>query len=105
MAAFYYQLDRESGHYIKKEKHFKLTNQVFNKTIETRHIAKPTEKKTSYIGVYWVQRQLRWRAEIMINKLVITLGHFTDPKAAALAYDKQAIRLGRKTNILKPINP
>lgn len=102
MAAFYHQFDRSLGRFVRKEKDLAMDKAVFNKTIDTRVHARPFSKKSTYTGVIWIRRQLKWRAAINIKKVVVYLGYYSDEKEAALAYDRKAIMLGRKTNILKP---
>lgn len=44
-----------------------------------------------------------WRAQIQVNGKNKNLGSYFTDREAALAYDREAIKLGRKTNILKPL--
>lgn len=41
-------------------------------------------------GVYWAKKDNRWRARIKLNGRFISLGHFSDKKEAAKAYDDAA---------------
>jgi len=48
---------------------------------------------SGYKGVDWVKRISTWRAQIGVRGARLFLGHFTDPVAAARAYDAAARRL------------
>ena len=48
---------------------------------------------SGYKGVDWVKRIGTWRAQIGVQNKHLFLGHFTDPVAAARAYDAAARRL------------
>lgn len=48
--------------------------------------------KSGFKGVYPYNKSKLWVAKIRINKELITLGTFTDPKKAAEAYDRWARR-------------
>jgi hypothetical protein len=58
-----------------------------------RNRRKTTSITTSkYKGVHWVTRRSKWQAKIYVNGLDKFLGYFHDEKAAAIAYNKAAIR-------------
>lgn len=103
MASFYWVRDRITGKYVKKENNAPIKKDVFNKTFATRKHATSEKKKSIYVGVSYVTAQLKWRAYIMIDGVMKSLGHYSDEREAALAYDHQAIKIGRKTNILKSL--
>jgi hypothetical protein len=47
---------------------------------------------SGYKGVYRQSKTRMWRAEIRVNKKLISLGYFYDIKDAALAYNEAAIK-------------
>lgn len=68
--------------------------------------SKKSEKNDiKYIGVRKSRTGGRyyWRSEICVNRKLIPLGMYHDPKMAAKAYDLYVIKngLSRKTNFLK----
>lgn len=74
----------------------KLNNQKFNlrkctQLENSRNRKLDKRNKSGYKGVSWYTRNGMWRANISINSKVITLGLFSDPKEAAMAYDIAAI--------------
>ena len=48
---------------------------------------------SKYKGVYWFKARMLWRARCYKNKQCYFLGDFKSEKEAALAYDKEAMRL------------
>jgi hypothetical protein len=58
----------------------------------------PSERK--FKGVNFVSRLSRYRAVIYANNKQIHVGYFTGSVAAAKAYDKAAIALGRSVSSL-----
>lgn len=69
-----------------------------------RTLAASSDKKNSYIGViYRPECRRPWQARIKIKGSQVLIGYFETDRDAAIAYDKEAIKHGRPTNILKPI--
>lgn len=66
---------------------------------------KANEKGTSaFIGVSWDSKMLMYRARIVLpNGVLKHLGYKKYERDAALLYDKEAVRHGKPTNILKPL--
>jgi len=46
-----------------------------------------------YKGVWWDRKHKKWAVQITRNRKTLSLGYFTDPKKAALAYDAKAKEL------------
>lgn len=51
-----------------------------------------SDNSSGYKGVYWDKGLKQWRAQIKSNNQFTTLGHFSDAKDAARAYDAAAIK-------------
>jgi len=49
--------------------------------------------KSGYLGVSWVDRKSKWLAQVTRDKVRYHVGWFDDPREAAIARDKAAIRL------------
>lgn len=65
-----------------------------------------SKKKTSqYLGVHWSKQKEMWRTQIAFNGKNHIIGYFAvdRERVAAMAYDKKAIELGKKTNFLKRV--
>jgi hypothetical protein len=62
-----------------------------------------TEKTSQYRGVHWHKRAQRFIAEITVDGIKREILRTKDEREAALAYDRSAVRVGYKTNILKPV--
>lgn len=60
-------------------------------------------RESKYTGVSWHIRRQRWVVQLYVNGKRQVYGSFKIERDAALAYDKQVIKLGldRKLNILK----
>ncbi len=65
-----------------------MSNNMINKTSE-------------YKGVHWNTNSRKWCARIIISGNSKSLGQYKFERDAAIAYDKEAAKLGRETNILK----
>lgn len=48
---------------------------------------------SGYVGVTWIKRARKWKAQIKINGIVKSLGRFTDPVEAARVRDEAARHL------------
>lgn len=48
--------------------------------------------KSPYKGMYWHRHKEKWGVRITVNKVVICLGYYLDPKEAAIVYDMAAKR-------------
>jgi hypothetical protein len=46
-----------------------------------------------YKGVAWSKSRKKWRTKVKCNGRVISIGHFDDERAAAMAYDARAKKL------------
>lgn len=69
------------------------------KYLKLKDIKKIRLTQTSdYIGVHYRKVDKKWVAKIKINKKTKSLGYFINEIDAALAYDKVASTLNRKTN-------
>jgi len=51
-----------------------------------------SDNKSGYKGVYWCNQAKKWIARIRFENRLYYLGRFTDPKLAAFAYDKAALK-------------
>jgi len=51
---------------------------------------KPSNNTSGHKGVGWEKSRNKWRAKIRVNQKLIHLGFYTDPKEAALAYNRAA---------------
>ena len=56
------------------------------------------KKSSQYRGVCWDKHRAKWRTSICTKCTYHYLGYFDDEREAALAYDVEARKLGRKTN-------
>lgn len=54
---------------------------------------KQKNNKSGYRGVYWYNKNQRWRVQIKYKSKYITLGSYTDIKEAAEVYKKKALEL------------
>lgn len=50
-----------------------------------------TDNISGYRGVSWHRRTKKWCVQISVNKKIIHGGYYSNPQAAAMAYDKLAI--------------
>ncbi len=58
-------------------------------SINRTHI-KTKDSLSTYIGVFWLKRRKKWRAQIRFNGTQKTIGYFDDEIKAAKAYDEAA---------------
>jgi len=68
-------------------------NLRFCTRIENARNCRHRNETSQYRGVFWAKDRAKWRSKIKISGKQIDLGHFTDEKNAALAYDAAATRL------------
>ena len=54
--------------------------------------------RSKFVGVSWIQRDKKWKAEIRIDGKIKNLGSFHDEKEAACKYDEQAALLNKPVN-------
>lgn len=104
MSRIYYQLSRVTGTYIRKQEDAKpKKNGTILKHMKSRGTRATTEasKETKFVGVSFCSRTLKWRAYISVNGVLKALGSYDTDVLAAKAYDRQAIQVGRNTNLLK----
>lgn len=67
-------------------------------------LKRSARKESQFIGVFFrAGCRNCWQAAMTIKGKFVNLGFYAEDKDAALAYDREAIKLGRPTNILKPI--
>ncbi len=63
------------------------------------------EHKSTFKGVYWNNRDMRWFAQIRFKKAQVSLGTFTDEAAAGAAFDKAALLvIGREAELNFPLS-
>jgi hypothetical protein len=87
-----------SGFPTDKEPDHKSRNRLDNRRQNLRPATKQQQQmnKTSrlhtsiYKGVHWAKDRQRWTASIRIDGRKKTIGHYSDEKQAARAYDKMA---------------
>lgn len=77
--------------------HDRSDNRWVNLRVATRlqnEWNKPHRKDNvaGYKGVGWRKDKHKWRARIRVNKSEISLGYYSNPKDAALAYDQAAVK-------------
>ena len=59
------------------------------------------KRASKYYGIYFHNKRLKWVARIYINKdKTLHIGEFTNPKEAAISWDKVALSLRGKDAIL-----
>lgn len=98
------QFSRQLGRFIKIEPVIDITRNHHNKFYipPSANAYRPKKTTTEYTGVLFREGCRRpWQARIKIGKELVLLGYFGTDREAAIAFDKVAIKLGRKTNILK----
>lgn len=107
MGLNFYQLDRATGLFIKKMAPVDITanrhrDQMYVDPNREKAVRPIEHESSKYIGVIYRNKCNRpWQARIKIEGASIVIGYFLTEREAAIAYDNQAIKLGRKTNILK----
>lgn len=57
------------------------------KQVNCRNAALPRHNTSGHVGVAWVGRLAKWRAEISLNNKTIVLGHFSELANALAARD------------------
>jgi len=62
---------------------------------------KQSNNTSGYTGVYW--NRGKWRADVRVNKKHIYLGRYNNPKEAAKAYNKAAIKYHGEFAVLNKI--
>lgn len=77
--------------------HNKLDNRKCNLRIcsnfensQNRKLQK--NNKTGYKGVRWIIKDQKWRAEIVVNKKMLSLGYYINKNDAARAYNQAALK-------------
>lgn len=82
------------GQEVDHANHDTLDNRRSNLRIATRsenvrnRRGVPSNNTSGYVGVFWVKRDLRWRAQVTIHGRKSHVGYFADARSAAIARDE-----------------
>jgi len=82
--------EHEVDHVIGVENPLELRLATHTQNLANQKSAKGAS--STYKGTTWDRQSRKWRAQIRVNQKLIYLGCFKDEKAAAVAYNKAAVK-------------
>lgn len=76
---------------------------IVSRTLNNRNRPQQANNQSGYKGVSFDKRTGSWKAQLQMHGKGITIGRFSDPKDAAMAYNKTVLKLHGPDAWVNPI--